>query len=352
MRILVCGNQSEHEWPESCVRALHRMGHEADLVYYLVPQAEEIETYLTAEEQQNVSRLTGTADGREALMELLFVRKAAALRPDLILLAGIYNTWTIEVLAKVREDLDIPIVLWSGDNPYVSYAPDIFSRAPYYDLALFGNFRFAERAADSFSRTGYMPFGCDPFRDQPPAACDDLSEYRSGLSYLGTVKDDRCAFLEEIAQQPFDMKIWGVGFPKDLSTRFPAVHRARQPQHIQGQKKTLVYGGSSIVLNLHHTGFANMKLYEAAACGAFQISNKRLEAEATRPHLSVCQEVVTFETKAELFELTKHFLAHPEQRSARAQRLREVVLAYHTWDHRMAAILQQAATSTPASIPS
>lgn len=343
MRVLICGNQAEHEWPESCVRALRRMGHDADLVYYLVPQPGEIEAYLTSEQQRNVPGLMTTKEGRQALMELIFFRKAEALRPDLIVLAGIYNTWSTDALADVREDLGIPIILWSGDNPYVPYAPDIFSRSPYYELALFGNFRFAERASDSFARTGYMPFGCDPHRDVPPAADQDLSAYRCGLSYLGTVKAKRCDFLEDIARQPFDMKIWGVGFPDDLATRYPAIHRARQAEHIQGERKTLVYGGSSIVLNLHHTGFANMKLYEAAACGAFQISNKRLEAEATRPHLSVCQEMVTFETKAELFELTKHFLAHPEQRQARAQRLRELVLAEHTWDHRMTAVLQQAA---------
>ncbi|QDV05757.1 hypothetical protein Poly30_12590 [Planctomycetes bacterium Poly30] len=345
MRVLVCGNQAEHEWPESCVRALRRMGHEAELMYYLVPQAGEVETYLSADQQRNVPGLMATAQGRQALMEQLFFHKAAALRPDLILLAGIYHTWSVDALADVREHLDIPIVLWSGDNPYVPYAPDIFSRAPYYDLALFGNFRFAERAADRFARTGYMPFGCDPLRDQPPPADQNLEPYRCGLSYLGTVKNDRCLFLEELSQQPFDLKIWGVGFPDDLGARFPGVHRARQPEHIQGQKKTLVYGGASIVLNLHHTGFANMKLYEAAACGAFQISNKRLEAEATRPHLSVCREVVTYETTPELVELVRHFLAHPEQRHARAQRLREVVLAHHTWDHRMAAILEQAAPS-------
>lgn len=339
MRILVCGNRAEHEWPESCVRALERGGHEVRLTYYRSPQPGELGGYLPAAMRADTATLLQSPAGTEALMEVIFYYVAAEFRPDLILLAGIYNTWSSDALADVQDSLGIPVVLWSGDNPYVPHAPDIFSRSAYYELVLFGNFRFAERASDSFARTAYMPFGCDPEHDRAPTADVDLEPYACDLSYLGTLKNERCAFLEALAQLDLELKVWAVGFPRDLAQRFPALSAARQTEHIQGADKTRVYAAAKIVLNLHHTGFANMKLYEAAACGAFQISNKRLEAESTRHVLPLCDEVVTYEHAGELVELLRHYLAHPEQRAARAARLQAEVLAKHTWDQRLSSVL-------------
>ncbi len=346
MRILVCGNKATHEWPESCVRALERLGHETRLVFHRTPQAGQAEQYLPAEMREQAAELFQIEEGRRALMEVIFYHLAAEFRPDLILLAGIYYTFSNDALADVQEHLGIPIVLWSGDNPYVPQAPDIFSSSPYYDLVYFANFRFAERAADAFKRTAYLPFGCDPERDRPPTEDDDLEPYACDVSFLGTLKDERCAFLDRLASRDFVLKAWGTEFPDDLEQRFPHLAAARQAEHVQGTKKTLVYGASKIVLNLHHTGFANMKLYEAAACGAFQISNKRLEGESTRHTLSVCDEMVTYEHPEELRELIDHFLEHPDQRAARASRLRELVLAEHTWDHRVQSILDMVIPAT------
>ncbi|MCP4245379.1 MAG: hypothetical protein GY772_32985, partial [bacterium] len=97
-------------------------------------------------------QLLESDQGRTALMEVIFFNVCAEFKPDLILLAGIYNTWSCDALADVQDNLGIPVVLWSGDNPYAPWAPDIFSRSPYYELALFGNVRFAESASDSFAR--------------------------------------------------------------------------------------------------------------------------------------------------------------------------------------------------------
>jgi spore maturation protein CgeB len=347
MRILVCGNKATHEWPESCVRALQRLGHETRLVYHRTPQAGQVERYLPAEMRGRAEELFQIEEGRRALMEVIFYHLAAEFRPDLILLAGIYYTFSADALADVQEHLGIPVVLWSGDNPYVPQAPDIFSRGPYYEAVMFANYRFADRAADSFKATAYVPFGCDPERDVPADDAAALAPYACDVSFLGTIKDQRAEFLDGLAQRDFTLKVWGAEFPDDVERRFPHLHAARQAEHVQGDKKVLVYGASKIVLNLHHTGFANMKLYEAAACGAFQISNKRLECESTRHRLSVCDDMATYETEAELHALIDHFLAHPEQRTARAARLRERVLTEHTWDHRLQEILDHLAPALP-----
>ena len=327
------------------MRALERLGHEVRLVYHRTPQPGDLEHYLSEDLRGNAPLLLESDEGRRALMEVIFYNVAAEFRPELILLAGIYYTWSSDALADVEDNLGVPVILWSGDNPYVPNAPDIFERAPYYRSVLFANFRFADRAADRFAHTDYLPFGCDPTRDLPPEATDELDPYGCDLSYLGTYKEERAQLLDTLASRDFEMKVWGVGYPDDFARRFANLAAVLQPEHVQGREKIKVYGGSKIVLNLHHTGFANMKLYEAAACGAFQISNKRLEAESTRHRLGLCDEMVTYERPEELVELIDYYLSHPQQRASRARRLRELVLAEHTWDQRMASILALVAPS-------
>ena len=49
--------------------------------------------------------------------------------------------------------------------------------------------------------------------------------------------------------------------------------------------------------------------------------------------------VVTYETAEELRALVEHFLAHPRERAARGAAGRELVLAGHTFAHRVETLL-------------
>ncbi len=345
MKILVCGNPCEHEWPETCVRTLVEMGHEVELVYFLWPRDGQFEEFLPVNLRRDVPALLDSEEGRRALMELVFYNLAASFRPDLVLLAGMIHSWSADALADVRESLGVPVVLWSGDDPHEPWAPDVFGRAEHYDRVWFTIPGLAERVSERFRHVDYLPFACDPERDAPPAADSAaLEPYACDLSYLGTLKLDRAQVLEEIARGGVDLKVWGVGFPEDLAARFPHLARARQPQHVQGREKALVYGASKIVLNLHHTGFGNMKFFEAASCGAFQLCNRRSEVEAAVDGLPIAAQVVAYEEPVELGALVKHYLEHEAERLQHAAELRAAVHASHTWRHRLETILEAVAS--------
>ena len=132
-----------------------------------------------------------------------------------------------------------------------------------------------------------------------------------------------------------------MGFPADCERTHPHLARARQTEHVQGEAKRLVYGASSVVLNLHHNGFGNMKFFEAAACGAFQISNLRSHRDAASVDVPLYEEVVAVEEGAELPACVERYLADPEERGRIADHLRERVLAEHTWEHRLDWIFEQ-----------
>jgi spore maturation protein CgeB len=318
------------------------MGHDVQLVYYLVPQPGD-EGYLPSGVRESADLLLQSYGGRKALMEVVFYHRAVEFEPDLILLAGMYHTWSADALADLREHCSAPIALWSGDDPYEPGATDVFTPGRFYDLSLFTIFGLDERAADDLPNTGFLPFGCDPERDVAPEPTDeDRAVFGCEVSYLGTIKLDRARLLDPLARSRVDFKAWGVGFPADLAERYPALAAARQPDHVQGARARRLYAASDIVLNLHHKGFGNMKFYEVASCGAFQVSNLRRDAEAIAAELPLFERAATYDEASALPALVRHWLDRPEERVARARELQAVVHAEHTWRHRLDELIRRA----------
>ena len=127
----------------------------------------------------------------------------------------------------------------------------------------------------------------DPARDAaPPYAPGERERLRSTVSYLGTLKNDRCDVLDALARAGVGLRVWSPPVGPALG-RYPALAAARDEEQIQGERARALYGASDIVLNLHHTGFGNMKFYEVASCGAFQISNLRADVRRIAPALPV-----------------------------------------------------------------
>jgi GT2 family glycosyltransferase len=99
------------------------------------------------------------------------------------------------------------------------------------------------------------------------------------------------------------------------------------------------YGAAGIVLNDHwadmqREGFLSNRLYDAAAAGAFVVSDAidGLAGEFDGG-------VVPYHGRAELHALVERYLGDAEARRERAARARAAVLARHTFDHRAREIL-------------
>ncbi len=94
------------------------------------------------------------------------------------------------------------------------------------------------------------------------------------------------------------------------------------------------YSAAEIVYNDHwdsmgRHGFLSNRLFDAGACGAFVISDRARGLEDV-----FADTVPTYSDCADLSAKVAYFEAHPEERRKRADRLREIVLAGHTFAHR------------------
>jgi spore maturation protein CgeB len=106
-----------------------------------------------------------------------------------------------------------------------------------------------------------------------------------------------------------------------------------------------IYSASQINLNLHSSmqsrelvpqgDFVNPRTFELAACGVFQLVDRR----ALMPELFADDELAGFNSMRELIEKIDYFLAHPEVRAAFAERGRQRVLRDHTYHKRMETLI-------------
>jgi spore maturation protein CgeB len=180
---------------------------------------------------------------------------------------------------------------------------------------------------------------------QPKAMPAQRKEFGAAVSFMGAGYPNRRAAFHTRARPGF--KIWGTEWEGD-PVLWPYVQR--QGARISSEDCVAIFNATDVNLNLHSSiqaertvtcgDFINPRTFEVAACGAFQLVDRR----TLMPGAFAEDELATFTSLAELSEKIEYFLEHPEERQAYAQRGQARVLAEHTYDRRMDALLDFAAS--------
>ncbi len=116
-------------------------------------------------------------------------------------------------------------------------------------------------------------------------------------------------------------------------------------EHIPNHELHRAYSTAAIVLNDHWDdmrlhGFVSNRIYDALACGALVLSDHLPELEDR-----FGGAVLTYRDRGQLHELIERLLRSPEERSERARRGREAVLARDTFAQRVEQLLDMLARS-------
>jgi spore maturation protein CgeB len=148
----------------------------------------------------------------------------------------------------------------------------------------------------------------------------------------------------------YDFKIWGSDWDGDAVL---ARHLQAGGARIEPEEAVKIFNATRINLNLHssvrsdmlvsHGDLDNPRTFELAACGAFQLTDRR----ALMPELFEEDELATFTSMDALRAALDHYLAHPEERAPMAAKTRARVLADHTYQHRMRALVDTIRAERP-----
>lgn len=265
-------------------------------------------------------------------------------RPDLVLAS--HGNLPPEVVTQIKDISSAKIALWFPDH-LVNLGRQYMLVAPY-DALFFKDRYMAETFRDKLELNAhYLPEACNPLwhrRIQPTEA--DRKKYGCDLCTASNMYYYRARMLEIF--EDYDMKIWGKSFPSwlksPLRSRYPGVYVAEL-------EKAKAFNSAKIVLNTMHFGeilSVNCRLFEAAGCGAFQITDdKPVLSDLFEPE----QEIVTFCTRAELKAKVDHYLSHPEERQKIADRAYARAHREHTYEHRLNRMFEILGLVTTPSVP-
>jgi spore maturation protein CgeB len=275
-------------------------------------------------------------DGYVQLMAQAVLARALEMEAQLVFFLA-QSPVTEEAVGELRR-AGIPTAFWFVEDaslfPYgekIAHGFDVFfhiQRGPLEEKL---------RSAGA-RRVHYLPMAADPTVHRPlQLSEEEKRRYGSELSHVGAGYHNRRHFFASLSD--YDFKVWGSDWEQ-----WPAAARLLQEEgrRVSTEEAVKIFNASSVNLNLHSStftegvnpqgDFVNPRTFEVAATGAFQLVDQRaLLGDLFEPG----REVATFQDLRSCRRSLDHYLAHPEERAAIAQRARERVLAEHTYRHRM-----------------
>lgn len=273
--------------------------------------------------------------------------KVEVFAPDLVL-AMAQAPLSRQALKRLRRD-GVPTAMWFVEDCHVFPYWKVF--APLYDLfAVIQKGDFPDQlAAIGQSNSMYLPLAADPSIHRPlDLSPVDRRKYGSEISFVGAGYPNRRLAFRQLTG--FDLRIWGNDWDAEVTL---APFMQRSGARIDTEEVVRIFNASTININLHSSvrpsiligdgDFVNPRTFELAACGAFQLVDRR----GLLHELFDDGELALFSDMAELVELIEQYRFNPEARAEIAARGRERVLAEHTYEHRMQSLLQHAESLMP-----
>ena len=265
--------------------------------------------------------------------------KAETFEPDLVLSMA-QAPLNRQALKRLRRD-GVTTAMWFVEDFRLFTYWKAF--APLYDIFAViqkGQF-FDDLAAVGQNNVLYLPLAAQPDFHKPvelrPA---EQRKFGSDISFMGAGYPNRRIAFKELVN--FDFKIWGTEWEGDHVLE-PLVQL--KGARVSPEDCVKIFNATSINLNLHSsvqanelvTGgdFINPRTFELAACGAFQLVDKRSLMEDAFSD----DELATFTSMQELSEKIEYFLIHPKERKQYAVQSRARVLKEHTYVNRMRTLI-------------
>lgn len=266
--------------------------------------------------------------------------KAETFGPDLVLCLA-QAPLNQQALKRLRRD-NVTTAMWFVEDHRVFTYWRAF--APFYDVfaVIQREPLLAELAAVGVPHALYLPLAALPSFHRPLELSPvDQRRYGADVTFLGAGYPNRRVAFRQLAH--LDFRIWGTEWDGDPQL---ARHVQQNGARVSAEDSVKIYNASRINLNLHSsiqsrtlvTGgdFVNPRTFELACIGAFQLVDRR----TLMRELFAEDELATFDTMDGLTDAIAHYLAHPEERRVMAARARARVLAEHTYQHRMRALLE------------
>jgi spore maturation protein CgeB len=272
-----------------------------------------------------------------------FMRAVEKTRPELVL--STYGELTPRTVKELR-NLAPAVAAWYPDAT-ANLGREYLLASDYHCIFFKGPRAVALFRKNLDLPAYFLPECCNPLWHRPvDCTPEESSRYGCDVAMAGNCYYYRLRMIEELTG--FDVKIWGGRTARWLDHPMLRFH---QRHYVAGEEKAKAFRAAGIVLNTVHykdTDGVNCRLFEAAGCGGFVLTEDRPEvADFFEPG----REVATFDSRADLLEKVKYYLAHPEQRKAIAEAGCRRAHRDHTYEIRLRRLLEIVSQHTGVRFP-
>ncbi len=179
----------------------------------------------------------------------------------------------------------------------------------------------------------YLPFAAKS------ACCTPVSTHTAAedmIVVLGDASDEIANALSSYIGR--GIVLWGDGWER--YEQFMPYYQGKLQSLTRSERKAL-YRDAAIIVNLHSATIGrgdsvNMETFAIAACGGFQLVDKRTLMEGMFSY----DELVMFESPEELSEQISEFIDDRNARLEYARNAQRLVLSEHTFEQRMHTLMQ------------
>jgi spore maturation protein CgeB len=275
----------------------------------------------------------------EQLLSQLIERRAEVFSPDAVVVLA-QAPICEESLKRIRGE-GTPVAYWFVED---------YRRMPYWKRLAPSTdafFVIQREARDAIQAAGapfvrYLPLAAQPSVHRPcRLSPEEIERYGSAVSFVGAGYRNRRNFLARLASP--DLKIWGNEWDGSPSVLQAVIQEGGR--RVSTEETVQIFNASRINLNVHsstyheaidpHGDFVNPRTFEIAACGGFQLVDRR----NLLPEVFSEQEIVVFEDLKDGREKIRHYLDRGQDRREFAEKGRRRVLTEHTYSLRMKELL-------------
>ncbi|HAS87893.1 MAG TPA: hypothetical protein DCS48_01070 [Desulfovibrio sp.] len=319
-----------------CISALEKMGH-------LVETFEAPDFYSA---YNAIDDLKVTSDRHQYLrnsylniLSQAVLAKVETFEPDMVL-AMAQAPLTHQALKRLRKD-NVKTAMWFVEDFRLFTYWQSF--APFYDVfaVIQKEPFFGELKQIGVNNALYLPLAAHPDFHKPGELSPvDIRKYGGDVSFMGAGYPNRRLAFRKLIHH--GLKIWGTEWDGDHVLE-PYVQLGGK--RVSSEECVKIFNSTKINLNLHSSinadelvsggDFINPRTFELAACGAFQLVDKR----TLMPEAFEDGELAHFESLEDLDEKIGYFLAHPEERDQYVERARARVSKDHTYEVRMQTLI-------------
>ncbi|MEA1973875.1 MAG: glycosyltransferase [Candidatus Cloacimonadota bacterium] len=274
----------------------------------------------------------------EKLIELLsnlFWIELQNYNPDLVVFNA-QSPITVKLLKSLKKN-KISTAFWFVED---------FRRFPYWKtIAPNVDFFFTIQKDEFYEKLKkakvdfyeYLPMAAANIHQKLEITKIDKIKYGSDVSFMGAGFLNRHNLFSKL--RSYNLKIWGNGWENNPKL---AENIQNNGERVSVEETIKIYNSSKININLHssmgdslfdeHKDFINPRTFEIAACGGFQIVDRRSIIDEI---FVEDKDIVCFDSVAELREKIDYYLSHGNERERIAQAGQKKVLENHTYEIRI-----------------